>query len=71
MKQFDGRTSHEEICRRYAEAFAPRRLEPRQLDEFARRAYRECLLVSSGSDQGAALVERAARIAVGASSANF
>jgi putative peptide zinc metalloprotease protein len=59
LRQFDGRASSEEICRRFARAFAPRRIDPRQLADFMRRAYGQGLLTSPGSRQGESLYLRA------------
>lgn len=63
LRQFDGHSSPAEIRRRYEHAFAPRRLEARQLDEFAMRLYHQGLLVSSASGQGAVLRRRSAESA--------
>ncbi len=59
LRQFDGRSSPVEICARYERAFAPRRLNAAQLDEFATRLYRQGLLVSPATGQGAVLRRRA------------
>lgn len=59
LRQFDGRSSPAEIRTRYERAFAPRRLDAAQLDEFATRLYHQGLLVSSAAGQGAVLQRRA------------
>lgn len=63
LRQFDGRSSPAEIRRRYERAFAPRRLDAGQLDEFATRLFHQGLLVSSASGQGAVLRRRSAESA--------
>ena len=59
LRQFDGRSSPAEIRTRYERAFAPRRLDAAQLDEFATRLYHQGLLASSAAGQGAVLRRRA------------
>jgi putative peptide zinc metalloprotease protein len=54
----DGRTSSDEIRRRFAERFAPRELELPRLQSFLVRLHREGLVVSQAIGQGAELIER-------------
>ncbi|MBA4019279.1 MAG: hypothetical protein C0483_19105 [Pirellula sp.] len=63
LRQFDGRSSPTDICTRYERAFAPRRLDDAQLDEFATRLYHQGLLVSTATGQGEVLRRRATETA--------
>ena len=58
LKMLDGRTSLEEIRRRYQELFAPRRLSLAQLQALLGAMYRQGLLLVHSAGQGMELLRR-------------
>lgn len=58
----DGRTSLDEICRRFEEEFAPRKITPPQLQAFVGSLHEEGLLLTDTGEQGAVLLKRSRRL---------
>ena len=61
LNQLDGRRSLEQICKKYSEKYAPRRVKPARMNELMFRFHENGLLVSSPVGQGRALSRRASR----------
>ncbi len=58
LEQLDGATSIDQIKARFERRFAPRRLDPGQLQAFLGRLHREGLVISQTPGQGVELLER-------------
>lgn len=61
LQQFDGRRSLAEIREAYDRQFAPQRIRPQRLAQFASQAHSSGLLLSSGPQQAQRLLEREQR----------
>ena len=62
LRMLDGRTSIDDIQRRFERQFAPRRLEPRRLQAYLGRLHDEGLILSDPVGQGAELLLRRGKL---------
>jgi putative peptide zinc metalloprotease protein len=62
LRMLDGRASIDEIQRRFARRFAPRRLEPDRLHAFLGRLHNEGLIIADPAGQGAELLRRRGKL---------
>ena len=62
LRLLDGRTSSDDIRKRFSEQFAPREIEQDRFQGFVARLHREGLVVSAAAGQGDELLERRRKI---------
>ncbi len=63
LRLLNGRASSDQIQARFAEEYAPRRLQPEQLQAFLGRLHREGLVIGESPGQGDELLRRRKRLA--------